>query len=348
MNLFEWSYVMLVMIEFKLIVGNVNWFLVNVIVCCMLMYCGMNVVLIEVCVECFNDQEIFVEVYENVCGEDMFIIQLILNLVNDNLMELLIMMDVLKCLLVSCIIVVIFYFGYVWQDCCVKVCMLISVKLVVNLLIEVGVDRVLMLDLYVVQIQGFFDILVDNLYVVLVFVLDIQYNFCDQMLNLMVILFDVGGVVCVCELVQCIGVLLVIVDKCCEKFGEIVEMIVIGDVIGKICIIVDDICDIVGMLCKVVEVLIEYGVVEVYVYIIYGVLFGFVVEWVSKLVMKLLVIIDFIEFMDKVCGVGNICIVLMVLMFVQVILNIWNGILVSFLFEIGMLGLIYEGFYSLV
>lgn len=277
----------------------------------------------------------------------MFIIQLILNLVNDNLMELLIIVDVLKWLFVGCVIVVMLYFGYVCQDCCIKVCILIIVKLVVNMIVEVGIDCVLIFDLYVVQIQGFFDILVDNFYVVFVFVFDIKYYFKGNMDDIMVVLFDVGGVVCVCELVKCINVLLLIVDKCCEKLGEVVEMIVIGNVEGKKCIIVDDFCDIVGILCKVVEYLMQVGVLEVYVYILYGVLLGLVVEWVINLVMILFVIIDLIELIDVVKVVLNICIVLIVFMFVQVILNIWSGILVLLLFDDEMFVLIYEGMYIL-
>lgn len=334
------------MTEPKLIAGNANRPLANAIARRMSMHRGMNVVPIEARVERFNDQEIFVEVYENVRGEDMFIIQPTSNPANDNLMELLIMTDALKRSSADRITAVIPYFGYARQDRRAKARTPISAKLVANLLTEAGVDRVLTLDLHAAQIQGFFDIPVDNLYAAPVFALDVKHHFRDRLSELMVISPDVGGVARARELAQRIGAPLAIVDKRREKAGEVAEMTVIGDVTGKTCIIVDDICDTAGTLCKAAEVLMQHGAVEVHAYITHGVLSGPAVERVQKSVMKSLVITDSIDPTDHVKSASNIRIVPTAPMFAQAILNIWNGTSVSSLFEIDTLGPIYEGLYS--
>lgn len=334
------------MTEPKLIAGNANRALANAIARRMSMHRGMNVTPIEARVERFNDQEIFVEVYENVRGEDMFIIQSTSNPANDNLMELLIMTDALKRSSAARITAVIPYFGYARQDRRAKARTPISAKLVANLLTEAGVDRVLTLDLHAAQIQGFFDIPVDNLYAAPVFALDIKHHFRDRMNDLMVISPDVGGVARARELAQRIGAPLAIVDKRREKAGEVAEMTVIGDVSGKACIIIDDICDTAGTLCKAAEVLTEHGATEVHAYITHGVLSGPAVERVQKSVMKSLVITDSIEPTAAVHAAENIRIVPTAPMFAQAILNIWNGTSVSSLFETDTLGPIYEGLYS--
>lgn len=334
------------MTEPKLIAGNANRPLANAIARRMSMHRGMNVVPIEARVERFNDQEIFVEVYENVRGEDMFIIQPTSNPANDNLMELLIMTDALKRSSADRITAVIPYFGYARQDRRAKARTPISAKLVANLLTEAGVDRVLTLDLHAAQIQGFFDIPVDNLYAAPVFALDVKHHFRDRLSDLMVISPDVGGVARARELAQRIGAPLAIVDKRREKAGEVAEMTVIGEVAGKTCIIVDDICDTAGTLCKAAEVLMQHGAVEVHAYITHGVLSGPAVERVQKSVMKSLVITDSIEPTDHVKSAANIRIVPTAPMFAQAILNIWNGTSVSSLFEIETLGPIYEGLYN--
>ena len=294
----------------------------------------------------FADQEIFVEVFENVRGEDMFIIQSTSNPANDNLMELLIMCDALRRSSASRITAVMPYFGYARQDRRAKARTPISAKLVANLLTEAGVDRVLTLDLHAAQIQGFFDIPVDNLYASPVFALDIKHHFRGRMDNMMVISPDVGGVARARELATRIGAPLAIVDKRREKPGEIAEMTVIGDVTGKTCIIVDDICDTAGTLCKAAQVLTEHGATEVHAYITHGVLSGPAVERVQKSVMKSLVITDSIEPTEQVKAASNIRIVPTAPMFAQAILNIWNGTSVSSLFEIDTLSPIYEGLYT--
>ena len=335
-----------VMTEPKLISGNANRPLATSIARRMSMHRGMSVNLVDARVERFNDQEIFVEVFENVRGEDMYIIQPTSNPANDNLMELLIMTDALKRSSADRITAVIPYFGYARQDRRAKARTPISAKLVANLLTEAGVDRVLTLDLHAAQIQGFFDIPVDNLYAAPIFALDIQHHFAGQLQDVMVISPDVGGVARARELAQRIGAPLAIVDKRREKAGEIAGMTVIGDVAGKKCIIVDDICDTAGTLCKAAEVIMENGATEVHAYITHGVLSGPAVERVTKSVMKSLVITDSIDQPDPVKAAANIRIVPTAPVFAQAILNIWNGTSVSSLFETQTLSPIYEGMYS--
>ncbi|WP_292289118.1 ribose-phosphate pyrophosphokinase [Marivita sp.] len=330
-------------VEPKLISGNANMPLAKGIARRMTMYRGMNVGLVDARVERFNDQEIFVEVYENVRGEDMFIIQPTSNPANDNLMELLIMSDALRRSSAARITAVIPYFGYARQDRRSKARTPISAKLVANMIVEAGIERVLTMDLHAAQIQGFFDIPVDNLYASPIFALDILEQFNRDTTDVMVVSPDVGGVARARELAKRITAPLAIVDKRREKPGEIAEMTVIGDVSGKKCIIVDDICDTAGTLCKAAEVLMEHGATEVHSYITHGVLSGPAVERITKSVMKSLVITDSIQPTASVADAPNIRIVPTAPMFAQAILNIWNGTSVSSLFETDTLGPIYEG-----
>ncbi len=330
-------------VEPKLISGNANLPLAQAIARRMSLYRGMNVGLVDARVERFNDQEIFVEVFENVRGEDMFILQSTSRPANDNLMELLIMADALRRSSAQRITAVIPYFGYARQDRRTKARTPISAKLVANMMVTAGIERVLTLDLHATQIQGFFDIPVDNLYASPVFAIDVQTQFKDQMDNVMVVSPDVGGVARARELAKRINAPLSIVDKRREKPGEIAEMTVIGDVSGKTCIIVDDICDTAGTLCKGAEVLMEHGAKEVHAYITHGVLSGPAVDRITKSVMKSLVITDSIQATDAVQSASNIRILPTAPMFAQAILNIWNGTSVSSLFETETLGPIYEG-----
>jgi ribose-phosphate pyrophosphokinase len=330
----------------KLISGNSNRPLAQAIARRMSLHRGMSVGLVDARVERFNDQEIFVEVYENVRGEDMFIIQSTSNPANDNLMELLIMADALRRSSAARITAVIPYFGYARQDRRTKARTPISAKLVANMIVEAGIERVLTLDLHATQIQGFFDIPVDNLYASPVFALDIMHHFKGQMDDIMVISPDVGGVARARELAKRIKAPLSIVDKRREKPGEVAEMTVIGNVEGKKCIIVDDICDTAGTLCKAAEVLMEHGATEVHSYISHGVLSGPAIERVTKSVMKSLVITDSIEATEATKAAPNIRIVPTAPMFAQAILNTWSGTSVSSLFQDETLAPIYEGMYS--
>ncbi|WP_294624250.1 ribose-phosphate pyrophosphokinase [uncultured Roseovarius sp.] len=332
--------------EPKLITGNANKPLAQAIARRMSMHRGVNVGLVDARVERFNDQEIFVEVFENVRGEDMFIIQPTSNPANDNLMELLIMADALRRSSAKRITAVIPYFGYARQDRRSKARTPISAKLVSNMIVEAGIERVLTMDLHATQIQGFFDIPVDNLYAAPVFALDIMTQFKGCMEDVMVVSPDVGGVSRARELAKRIEAPLSIVDKRREKAGEVAEMTVIGDVSGKKCIIVDDICDTAGTLCKAAQVLLDNGASEVHAYITHGVLSGPAVERITNSVMKSLVITDTIAPTDPVKAAPNIRIIPTAPVFAQAILNIWNGTSVSSLFETPTLEPVYEGQFS--
>lgn len=331
--------------EPKLIAGNANLTLAKAISRRMSLHRGLHVGLVDARVERFNDQEIFVEVYENVRGEDMFIIQPTSNPANDNLMELLIMADALRRSSASRITAVIPYFGYARQDRRSKARTPISAKLVANMIVEAGIERVLTMDLHATQIQGFFDIPVDNLYASPIFAIDIQHHFKNDMQDIMVVSPDVGGVARARELAKRLNAPLSIVDKRREKAGEVAEMTVIGSVSGKKCIIVDDIVDTAGTLCKAAEVLVKNGASEVHAYITHGVLSGPAVERIGNSVMKSLVVTDSIEANEHVRTAKNIRIVPTAPMFAQAILNIWNGTSVSSLFDVETLGPIYDGHY---
>lgn len=310
------------------------------------MHRGKKMGLVDARVERFNDGEIFVEVFENVRGEDMYIIQPTSNPANDNLMELLIMCDALRRSSAARITAVIPYFGYARQDRRTKARTPISSKLVANMLVSAGVERVLTMDLHAAQIQGFFDIPVDNLYASPIFALDIANQFRDRMSDLMIVSPDVGGVARARELAKRLNAPLSIVDKRREKPGEIAEMTVIGDVKDKVALIVDDMCDTAGTLCKAAEVLMENGAKEVHSYISHGVMSGPAVERVTNSVMKSLVITDTIAPTQAILDAPNIRVVPTAPIFAQAILNIWNGTSVSSLFEQDTLGPIYDGMYA--
>ena len=332
--------------EPKLISGNANMPLAKAIARRMSLHRGVNVGLVDARVERFNDGEIFVEVFENVRGEDMFIIQPTSNPANDNLMELLIMADALRRSSAKRVTAVLPYFGYARQDRRTKARTPITAKLVANMMVGTGIERILTMDLHAAQIQGFFDIPVDNLYASPVFALDIKHQFKDQMDDLLIISPDVGGVARARELAKRLNAPLAIVDKRREKAGEVSEMTVIGNVTGKTCLIIDDICDTAGTLCKAAEVLLENGAKEVHAYISHGVMSGPAVERVTNSVMKSLVITDSIQPTDAIKNAANIRIVPTAPIFAQAILNIWNGTSVSSLFEQDTLGPIYDGTYA--
>ncbi len=335
-----------VLSEPKLISGNANRPLARSIARRMSMHRGTSVSLVDARVERFNDQEVFVEVFENVRGEDMFIIQPTSKPANANLMELLIIADALRRSSAARITAVIPYFGYARQDRRTKARTPISAKLVANLIAVAGIDRVLTLDLHATQIQGFFDIPVDNLYAAPLFALDVRHHFKDRLGEITVVSPDVGGVSRARELATRIGSSLAIVDKRRENPGEVAEMTVIGDVTDKTCLIVDDICDTAGTLCKAAEVLMQSGAREVHAYITHGVLSDPAVERITNSVMESLVVTDSIEPAEEVKAAPNIRIVPTAPLFTQAVLNIWSGTSVSSLFETDTLLPVYEGMYS--
>jgi len=252
----------------------------------------------------FADMEVFVEIQENVRGEDMFVIQSTSFPANDNLMELLIIIDALRRSSARRITAVIPYFGYARQDRKPGPRTPISAKLVANLITEAGANRVLTVDLHAGQIQGFFDIPTDNLYAQPVMVQDIK-DYLDGE-NLMVVSPDVGGVVRARALAKRIGADLAIVDKRRERAGESEVMNIIGDVRDRTCLLMDDIVDSGGTICNAAEALLGKGAKSVYAYASHGVLSGGAVARIRDSKLKSMVITDSIAATEDVTNCANI------------------------------------------
>ena len=268
----------------KLICGNSNRPLAEAIAA------HMKVPLAECNVRRFADEEVFVEIHENVRGDDVYVIQSTSYPANDNLMELLVLIDALRRASAGRITAVIPYFGYARQDRKSAPRTPISAKLVANLITNAGADRVLTMDLHSAQIQGFFDIPTDNLYAVPEIVRDIEQQSTRD--NTMVVSPDVGGVVRARALAKRLSSGLAIVDKRRDKPGSSEVMNIIGDVTGKSCVLVDDIIDSGGTLCNAATALLENGAAEVSAYITHGVLSGKAVERINKSDLSSLVITD--------------------------------------------------------
>ena len=252
----------------------------------------------------FNDMEVFVEIQENVRGQDMFVVQSTSFPANDHLMELLIIIDALKRASAKRITAVIPYFGYARQDRKSGSRTPISAKLVANLITRAGADRVLTMDLHADQIQGFFDIPTDNLFAGPVMVRDIKQHM--DVANTVVVSPDVGGVVRARALAKRLATPLAIVDKRREKAGESEVMNIIGEVAGKSCILIDDIVDSGGTLCNAAEALMAQGAKDVSAYITHGVLSGGAVARVTSSKLKHLVISDSIQPTEAVKAARNI------------------------------------------
>jgi ribose-phosphate pyrophosphokinase len=253
----------------------------------------------------FADMEVFVEVQENVRGEDMFVIQSTSFPANDNLMELLIVIDGLRRASARRITAVIPYFGYARQDRKVGPRTPISAKLVANLITEAGAHRVLTVDLHAGQIQGFFDIPTDNLYASPIIVKDIE-DYLGTGDHLMVVSPDVGGVVRARGLAKRLGTDLAIVDKRRERAGESEVMNIIGDVKGRSCILIDDIVDSGGTICNAAEALLKNGAKDVCAYATHGVLSGGAVARIQGSKLKSMVITDSIAATEEVRKCPNI------------------------------------------
>ncbi|HEY5364817.1 MAG TPA: ribose-phosphate pyrophosphokinase [Aestuariivirga sp.] len=268
----------------KIVSGNSNRPLAEAIGA----YLGLP--LVKATVKRFNDMEVFVEIQENVRGQDMFIIQSTSFPTNDHLMELLIIIDALRRASAKRITAVIPYFGYARQDRKPGPRTPISAKLVANIITHAGADKVLTMDLHAGQIQGFFDIPTDNLFAGPVFVRDIKQH--NNLSNTIVVSPDVGGVVRARALAKRLDVPLAIVDKRRERAGESEVMNVIGDVAGKSCILVDDIIDSGGTLVNAADALLAKGAKDVSAYITHGVLSGGAVARITGSKLKTLVITD--------------------------------------------------------
>jgi ribose-phosphate pyrophosphokinase len=285
----------------KLVAGNSNRPLAEAIAA------YLSIPMAKCQVKRFADMEVFVEIQENVRGEDVFVIQSTSFPANDHLMELLIIVDALRRSSARRITAVLPYFGYARQDRKPGPRTPISAKLVANLITRAGVDRVMTLDLHAGQIQGFFDIPVDNLFAAPLMARDIKERLDAG--PRMVVSPDVGGVVRARALAKRIDAPLAIVDKRRERPGESEVMNIIGDVEGRSCILVDDIVDSGGTLCNAAEALLKNGARDVYAYITHGVLSGGAVARIASSKLKQLVITDSILPTEAVKVAGNIRVV---------------------------------------
>ncbi len=309
----------------KILAGNSNRPLTEAIAA----YLGLPLTKCQV--RRFADMEIFVEILENVRGQDTFVIQSTSAPTNDHLMEALIMFDALRRASARRITAVIPYFGYARQDRKPGPRTPISAKLVANLITRAGADRVLTVDLHAGQIQGFFDIPTDNLYAAPVLVRDIQENL--KLANVMVVSPDVGGVIRARALAKRINAPLAIVDKRRERPGDSEVMNIIGEVKGKNCIMIDDIVDSGGTLCNAADALIQAGAADVRAYITHGVLSGGAVARISASRLKELVITDSIQPTEAVRVAKNIRVITVAPLIGEAIARIAKEESVSSLFD---------------
>ncbi len=282
----------------KILAGNSNQPLAEAISAC------INLPLTKASIRRFSDMEVFVEIEENVRGEDVFVIQSTSYPANDNLMELLVALDALRRGSARRITAVLPYFGYARQDRKSGPRTPISAKLVANLITEAGADRVLTLDLHAGQIQGFFDIPTDNLYAQPVMVRDIQEKLDGD--DLVIVSPDVGGVLRARGLAKRLNADLAIIDKRREKAGVSEVMNIIGEVKDRRCVLVDDIVDSAGTLCNAAEALMNEGATSVHAYVTHGVLSGGAVARVTSSPMEKLVITDSIQGTEAVRVSKNI------------------------------------------
>ena len=254
---------------------------------------NLGLPLIRASIRRFADMEVFVELHENVRGEDVFVIQSTSFPANDNLMELLITLDALRRASARRVTAVIPYFGYARQDRKSAPRTPISAKLVANLITEAGANRVLTLDLHAAQIQGFFDIPVDNLYAAPLFSQDIEHRYIGR--DVMIVSPDVGGVLRARALATRLNCDLAIIDKRRERAGVSEVMNIIGEVEGADCILLDDICDSGGTLCNAAVALMTGGARSVGVYVTHGVLSGGAVARIASSPIEMMTITDSIE-----------------------------------------------------
>ena len=292
----------------------------------------LNVPLANASVKRFADMEVFVEIQENVRGEDVFVVQSTSYPANDNIMELLVCLDALRRASARRITVVIPYFGYARQDRKMGSRTPITAKLVANLITAAGANRVLTIDLHAGQIQGFFDIPLDHLYAAPVMVADIRQNHKNPG-NIMIVSPDVGGVVRARALANRLGADLAIVDKRREKAGVSEVMHIIGDVSGRDCIMLDDIVDSAGTLCNAAAALKNAGANSVAAYVTHGVLSGKAIERVDNSVLTELVIADTIMTSEEVKKARNIRVISVAPLLAEAVRRISDETSVSSLFD---------------
>jgi ribose-phosphate pyrophosphokinase len=291
----------------------------------------LNVPLTSATVRRFNDMEVFVEIHENVRGEDVFVVQSTSYPANDHIMELLVSLDALRRASARRITAVIPYFGYARQDRKQGPRTPITAKLVANVITSAGADRVLTIDLHAGQIQGFFDIPLDHLYAAPVIVSDIKSNYKEK--NVVIVSPDVGGVVRARALAKRLNADLAIVDKRRERAGVSEVMNVIGDIEGRHCILIDDIVDSAGTLCNAAEALKKGGAVSVAAYVTHGVLAGKALERVAGSALTSLVITDSIATTEAVKAAKNIRVISVAPLLAEAIRRISEESSVSSLFD---------------
>lgn len=260
--------------------------------------------LVRTTIRRFADSEVSVEIHENIRGEDVFVLQSTNSPANDNLMELLLVLDALKRSSAKRVTAVMPYFGYARQDRKSGPRTPISAKLVANLITNAGANRILTLDLHAGQIQGFFDIPVDNLYAAPLFAKDIKDQYEGR--DVMIVSPDVGGVVRARALATRLNTDLAIIDKRRERAGVSEVMNVIGDVNGRDCILVDDIVDSGGTLVNAANALLGNGAKSVSVYVTHGVLSGQAISRIADSQIKMITITDSIQATDAIIQSPNI------------------------------------------
>jgi ribose-phosphate pyrophosphokinase len=310
----------------KILSGNSNRPLAEAISAC------LDTPLTKAAIRRFSDLEVFVEILENVRGEDVFIIQSTSYPANDNLMELLVSIDALRRGSAQRITAVIPYYGYARQDRKTGPRTPISAKLVANLVTTAGADRVLTMDLHAGQIQGFFDVPTDNLFAAPVFLKDIEGNRADGE-ELVIVSPDVGGVVRARAIAKRLGAELAIIDKRREKAGVSEVMHIIGDVKDRRCILVDDIVDSAGTLCNAADALMQDGAKAVQAYTTHGVLSGGAVARVSASPLESLVTTDSIQATEAMRVAHNIRQITIAPLLAEAILRIAENRSVSTLFD---------------
>ena len=279
----------------------------------------------------FSDGEVYVEINENIRGNSVFVIQSTANPVNDNLMELLICIDALRRSSVKNITAVIPYFGYARQDRKIVSRTAISAKLVSNIITNSGANRILTVDLHAGQIQGFFDIPVDNLFTTPIFARHIKKNIKNN--NLVCVAPDVGGVERARALGRKINSGIAIVDKRRPEPGKSEVMNIVGSVERKTCIIVDDIIDSGDTIVNAAKALVKKGAKEIYVYITHGVLSGEAVKKIKNSKIKKLIITDTIDNQNKIKKASNIEVLTISNLMGEAIKRISNSTSVSDLFK---------------
>lgn len=309
----------------KILTGNSNRELAEAIAA------YLNIPLAKAAVRRFSDQEVFVEIHENVRGEDVFIIQPTNFPANDHMMELLVCIDALRRASARRITAVIPYFGYARQDRKPGPRTPISAKLVANLITTAGADRVLTIDLHAGQIQGFFDIPTDNLYAMPVLVRDMKEKYSEKKVT--IVSPDVGGVVRARAYAKRMDAPIAIIDKRREHAGESEVMHIVGEVAGTDCILVDDIVDSAGTLCNASQALLKAGATSVTAYVAHGVLSGPALDRIKDSGMKELVITDSIRPTDGVNAHAKIRVVTVAPLLAEAMNRIAHETSVSSLFD---------------